>query len=321
MTVFYQDKIVGKVKPGYLQMFILLTLIIAGAGLFGCRSEDRPPALQATLAAVSTDMKIQLTATVTTQLMATPTATVVPTRSPSPPKPPPTLNLTPTFEPDLRPIDLVLVCHGDRSLPYIALTFDTCQSVDFPTGYDETIVNILIETETPATLFLGGLWMQRYPTQTQALAANPLFELGNHAWSHPDFSQLKPEEMRVEILRTQETMAKLTGQQPTLFRFPFGVYTAEALAVAGQHRLRAIQWDVVTGDPDPRISARAIVDAVAAQAENGSIVVMHMNSRGWRTAEALPAIIKQLRHKGYTLVTVSQLLGLAPLPPAEPIRN
>ncbi len=303
-------------------MFTLLTLIIAGAGLFGCRS-DRPPALQPTPAAVSTDMKIQLTATVTTQLTATvtPTATVISTRSPSLPRPSPTLNFTPTFESGLRPIDLALISHGDRSLPYIALTFDTCQSADFPAGYDETIVNILTETGTPATLFLGGLWMQRYPTQTQALAANPLFELGNHAWSHPDFSQLKPGEMRAEILRPQETMAKLTGQQPTLFRFPFGAYTAEALAVVGQHGLRAIQWDVVTGDPDPRISARAIVDAVTAQAENGSIVVMHMNSRGWRTAEALPAIIKQLRHKGYTLVTVSQLLSLAPLPPADPIRN
>ncbi len=318
MTVFYQDK----VKPGYLQMFTLLTLIIVGAGLFGCRS-DRPPALQPTPGAISTDMKIQLTATVTTQLTATvpPTATVVPTRSPSPPKSSPTSKLVPTPERGLRPLAPVLISHGDRSWPYIALTFDTCQSADFPAGYDETIVNILIETETPATLFLGGLWMQRYPTQTQALAANPLFELGNHSWSHPDFSQLKPEEMRAEILRTQKTMAKLTGHRPTLFRFPFGAYTAEALTVAGQHGLRAIQWDVVTGDPDPHISARDIVDAVAAQADNGSIVVMHMNSRGCHTAAALPAIIKQLRAKGYTLVTVSQLLGLAPLPSYDPIRN
>jgi peptidoglycan/xylan/chitin deacetylase (PgdA/CDA1 family) len=41
---------------------------------------------------------------------------------------------------------------------------------------------------------------------------------------------------------------------------------------------------------------------------------MHMNGRGWHTAEALPVIIKQLRARGYTFVTLSQLLGLAPPP-------
>jgi peptidoglycan/xylan/chitin deacetylase (PgdA/CDA1 family) len=41
---------------------------------------------------------------------------------------------------------------------------------------------------------------------------------------------------------------------------------------------------------------------------------MHMNGRGWHTAEALPAVIQRLRDQGYTFVTVSQLLGLAPTP-------
>jgi peptidoglycan/xylan/chitin deacetylase (PgdA/CDA1 family) len=41
---------------------------------------------------------------------------------------------------------------------------------------------------------------------------------------------------------------------------------------------------------------------------------MHMNTHGWHTAEALPPLIQRLRDQGYTFVTVSQLLGLAPLP-------
>ena len=72
--------------------------------------------------------------------------------------------------------------------------------------------------------------------------------------------------------------------------------------------MQAIQWDVVSGDPDPNISAEAIVAEVTAQAQNGSIVIMHMNGQGRHTAEALPEVIKQLREQGYTLVTVSQLL-------------
>jgi len=41
---------------------------------------------------------------------------------------------------------------------------------------------------------------------------------------------------------------------------------------------------------------------------------MHANGRGWHTAEALPGIIEYLRSQGYTLVTVSQLIGLEPIP-------
>jgi peptidoglycan/xylan/chitin deacetylase (PgdA/CDA1 family) len=109
-------------------------------------------------------------------------------------------------------------------------------------------------------------------------------------------------------------MVDLTGHQPTLFRFPFGWHTEEALTVVGQHGLQAIQWDVLTGDPDPRISARAIVGEVTTEAQNGSIIIMHMNTWGWHTAEALPIVIKQLRAEGYTFVTVSQLLELASQP-------
>jgi peptidoglycan/xylan/chitin deacetylase (PgdA/CDA1 family) len=252
------------------------------------------------------------------QLSPPPTATARPTAvltlvaTPSPPD----SGRAPGADklPPLPPLDPTLITHGDRSLPAIALTFDACQTVDEPTGYDEAIIKILTDTGTPATLFLGGLWMQWHTTQTRALAANPLFELGNHSWGHPDFTKISPAAMSAEILQTQAIMANLAGRQATLFRFPYDVYTDKALAVVGEHGLRAVEGDVITGDPDPRTSAQAIIETVTTQARGGSIVLMHMNGRGWHTAEALPVIIKQLRARGYTLVTVSQLLGLAPLP-------
>jgi peptidoglycan/xylan/chitin deacetylase (PgdA/CDA1 family) len=73
--------------------------------------------------------------------------------------------------------------------------------------------------------------------------------------------------------------------------------------------LRAIQWDVVTGDPDPNITAEMILETVKARVSNGSIIIMHVNGRGWHTAEALPEVIDWLRSQGYELVTVSELLG------------
>jgi peptidoglycan/xylan/chitin deacetylase (PgdA/CDA1 family) len=55
-------------------------------------------------------------------------------------------------------------------------------------------------------------------------------------------------------------------------------------------------------------------------ARGGSIIVMHVNTRGWHTAEALPEIIANLRKKGYSFVTVSRLIARRKLPGRASLR-
>jgi len=55
-----------------------------------------------------------------------------------------------------------------------------------------------------------------------------------------------------------------------------------------------------------------LVAWVLANARPGSIVVMHMNRRGWHTAEALPDIISGLHAKGFVLSQVGEMVGAAP---------
>lgn len=203
-----------------------------------------------------------------------------------------------------------LIYHGNRSENKVALTFDLCQSRGSPSGFDSKVADVLSRTKTPATFFLGGLWMRDHRAETHVLAGNPLFELGNHSWSHPDFSRMTPGKISEEIQKTQRMMWEILGYQTKLFRFPYGTYTEDALRVIGQNGLHAIQWDVVSGDPDPGITADRMAQWVLAQVKPGSIVIMHANGRGRHTAGALPAIIHSLQGKGYTFVTISDLLGL-----------
>ncbi len=219
---------------------------------------------------------------------------------------------SPQFE-VLSPIPVTkrgLITHGPRSGKNVALTFDLCQSQGATSGFDPEIVRILSDSETPATFFPGGLWMRDHRYETRALAGNPLFELGNHSWSHPDFSRIPPERMAEEIRKTQRIMWELLGYQTRLFRFPYGRYSEKALDVIGQNGLYAIQWDVVSGDPDPRIDADRMAHWVLSRMKPGSIVIMHANGRGRHTAKALLPIIHGLREKGYAPLTVSRLLGL-----------
>ena len=242
------------------------------------------------------------------------TSTLTPLPSPSATIPPPTLTSMPNPTPTL---PAVLITSGDWIKPYVALTFDMCQDPLYPAGFDLGVVNALQKYKVPATFFMGGDWMRTHPEETKLLAANPNFEPGNHSWSHPDFTKLSEEEMGKEIEMTEDMLFQLTGRHSRLFRHPYGLYNEKSLRVVARHGLYNIQWDSVSGDPDSNFDAETILSEVQRTVRDGSIIIMHGNGRGWHTAEALPLVIDYLRSKGYTLVTVPQLIGLEPLPPAK----
>jgi peptidoglycan/xylan/chitin deacetylase (PgdA/CDA1 family) len=92
-------------------------------------------------------------------------------------------------------------------------------------------------------------------------------------------------------------------------RFPYGSCNAASLAKVAEQGQLAIQWDVVTGDPDPHRSAKALAATILGKVHPGAIVVAHANGRGRHTAEALALAIPKLKEEGYRFVTVSELLA------------
>ena len=210
-----------------------------------------------------------------------------------------------------------VVKNGPRRKKRIALTFDAC-SIQEPSMFDENVIRTLINLKVPATLFLGGKWMEEHPDETQELANYPQFELGNHTYLHPHLPRESDARVHEEFARTQDMLFTLTGRRATLYRAPYGELDARVVRLGAQAGMIAIQYDLASGDPDPRISAKRLIEYVSDQAKNGSIVVMHMNGRGWKTADALPRIVLRLRKKGYKLVTVSELLGRPQAPPVSP---
>src|SRR5687768_6808003 len=257
-------------------------------------------------------------ATLSTLPQPTETITITPAFTLTPSPVVPTATLTETQKPDIAPTlphtDVHFIYHGDREKPYVALTFDLCQKPELPSWFDQGIYDVLTKYDVPATFFMGGDWMRTHVDETLLLASNPKFELGNHSWSHPNLPGLSEETISKEIVKTQDLLYQLTGRQSKLFRLPAGLYDDLTLSVLAWHGLYTIQWDVETGDPDPTIDVERMNWAVEKRVQNGSIIIMHANGRGWNTAEALPQMIEYLRGQGYRLVTVSQLLGLEPVP-------
>ena len=110
----------------------------------------------------------------------------------------------------------------------------------------------------------------------------------------------------------RQCFAERRSQQPqerlTLFRFPYGRCNDKALAATAEAGLVAVQWDLVTGDPDPHVSAKTIANTILTRAHPGAIVVAHANGRGRNTAAALAIALPKLKEQGYSFVTVSELL-------------
>lgn len=84
-----------------------------------------------------------------------------------------------------------------------ALTFDLCELSTMTTGYDAEIIDFLREKRIPATLFMGGKWMRSHSERAMQLMADPLFEIGNHGWSHGNFGIMSEKAMLEQIRWTQ----------------------------------------------------------------------------------------------------------------------
>jgi len=215
---------------------------------------------------------------------------------------------------------------GNRKV--VALTFDLCETAGEIYGYDAAVVDCLRSSKVRATFFAGGKYMKTHPEKTMELMSDPLFEIGNHSWTHKNFRLLSSEEMEDQVLRTQRQYELMrrelvetrqsgrvigietdrTPKAPLVFRFPFGTCTPLALNLLERLGLAAIQWSIVSGDADRHRTSAGIVRTVLAEIKPGAIVVFHANGRGHGTAEALPVLIPKLRSAGYDFLTVSELL-------------
>jgi len=216
-----------------------------------------------------------------------------------------------TAAPFLDPVAPVVIASGPRRPKRIALTFYAC-STERPSRYDERIVKVLTEMNVPATLFLGGKWMEEHPEQTRYLASLPQLELGNHSFLHPHMPRVSDERLRQELVWTQDVLYTITGRHATLFRAPYGEIDERTVRLAAETGLTTVQFDLAAGDSDPRASKAKLVEYVTTMAKPGSIVVMHINRRGWHTAAALPEIVAKLRRRGFEFVTVGELLAGEP---------
>jgi peptidoglycan-N-acetylglucosamine deacetylase len=182
----------------------------------------------------------------------------------------------------------------------VVLTFD-----DGPwPNTTEQILAILAQRHAPATFFVVGRQVERYPELVQQeLTAGMM--IGTHSYSHPQpFDRLPVAQIREEIARGRRTLQPL-GLRPAGFRPPGGAGSATVVATAQGLGYRTVLWSVDPADWQPGVTADQLVQRVLAGVRPGAIVLLH-DGGGNRSATvaALPAIIDGLRRLGLTLTAL-----------------
>ncbi len=202
----------------------------------------------------------------------------------------------------------------------VALTFD-----DGPNEpYTSQILDILNRYGVKATFFAIGKNVELYPKTARRIVAEG-HVLGNHTYSHKaNHAIIDSSHDDIDIELAQETIFKITGIKPHLYRPPHGKKSPWELHYIKDNDMVEITWSVsanedheymVFGKPLPKEVAREII----SKAKPGKIILLHdgygtnhgdAKSDKSLTVQILPSIIEELQKQGYQFVTVPELLDV-----------
>ena len=132
-------------------------------------------------------------------------------------------------------------------------------------------------------------------------------EIGNHSNSHANFKKLSKEAAKNEIVICNEKIKNITGNDPVVFRFPYGAYNQNSLDVVKDLKMFPVQWSIDTLDWKTQSSSESICDKIINNLHSGAIILMHTS--GKNTPQALRMVIPKILELGYKIVPVSDLIN------------
>lgn len=191
----------------------------------------------------------------------------------------------------------------------IALTFD-----DGPDEKTPEILDLLGEHGAVGTFFvLGGMIKGREEVLRRAVESG--HEIGNHTFDHPHLEKLEPSQIEEQLARTSDAIEGAAGIRPRLMRPPYGLGALRAAPIASRLGMKTVLWSVNPKDWEQPDAGR-IAELILAEAHPGAVVALHDGAAhgGDRspTVAAIRIAVPLLADRGYSFVTISQLLTRAP---------
>ncbi|AJS59120.1 polysaccharide deacetylase family protein [Paenibacillus sp. IHBB 10380] len=166
------------------------------------------------------------------------------------------------------------------------------------------MLDILDQEKVKATFFFDGSWLKKNIDLAKVIQQRG-HELSNHAYSHPNMSQLSKERAIAEISKTQQLLKDQLGVDNLWFAPPSGDFNNNTVKIARELGMYTVLWTLDTVDWQ-KPSPESIVDKISSKVEPGNLILMHPTSSSSR---ALKGMIQGIKRKGLVLGTVSQTLS------------
>jgi polysaccharide deacetylase family sporulation protein PdaB len=196
------------------------------------------------------------------------------------------------------------IYQGDTSKRNIALTFD----ISWGDENAEKVINALNKLHIKhVTFFLSAAWAERHPEVVAELVKQG-HEIGSLGYRYKSYTQLKPEEMRRDLAKSEDVFTRLGVKNVKLFRPPNGEFNKDVLKIVSQYNLSVVHWSINTNDwQNP--GAEKIINTVKNELSPGDIILLHASDSALQTANALPMLWQTISKKGYKNVSVSELIS------------
>jgi peptidoglycan-N-acetylglucosamine deacetylase len=195
--------------------------------------------------------------------------------------------------------------HDFLMMKEVVLTFD-----DGPwPNNTRAVLAALAEHCVKATFFPIGKHALWHPEILKEVAAAG-HTIGGHTWSHANLEKMKGEKGFEEIEKGFSAVKLALGTPPApFFRFPF-LKDKDHLAYLGTRNIAVFSHDLDSFDFKMR-SPEQVVSSVMNKLDRKGKGIILMHDFQQTTANAMPALLNELKAKGYK---VAHMKAKAPLP-------
>jgi len=200
---------------------------------------------------------------------------------------------------------------GDRRSNKVAITFDDGPSQEFTPA----ILDILQELDAPATFFMVGKHVEKFPHIAQRIVAEG-HTVGNHTQNHRNLPTLSTIDLQKEVMEATTIITEVTGVYPTFVRPPRGMYDDRFRRLANLLGQEIVLWSISTRDWRYGVTPTYIERLVESRVRGGDIILFHdsgalVQSEGGdrqATVRSLANVISIIRAKGLEIVPLDELL-------------
>ncbi|MDO5500694.1 MAG: polysaccharide deacetylase family protein [Propionibacteriaceae bacterium] len=195
----------------------------------------------------------------------------------------------------------------------VLITLDLCGGPG-GAGLDTQLIDLLVEHQVPAGVFVNARWIEANPGGVAELAETGLIDLANHGTSHRPLSVNGRAAYGIngtrdagavvdEVLGCHDLLTSITGVAPRWFRSGTAHYDEVAVEITRELGEIPVGFSV-NGDAGATASAAQVAAALRAT-KPGDIVIAHANRPDGATFEGFAQALPQLVAAGTQFVRLA----------------